>query len=176
VQLSAVRRILRGGIVADRSTIRLDLDHVDVDLERWFAATDDESIVDGYVASCSPTTATTTGRRRCATRPEAASSPPPDGWPTNGPVRPQLRCSDGGSPKTVRRGRAPAPGRRACATPAVSATLATPYQDYVGAMEELGIEPSPGTRSSEPRLTPRPTASLGRAERFPEDGTVIVVP
>ena len=48
VQLSAVRRILRGGIVADRSSIRLDLDHVDVDLEQWFAVTDDESIVAGY--------------------------------------------------------------------------------------------------------------------------------
>lgn len=48
VQLSAVRRVLRGGIVADRSTIRLDLDHVDVDVERWFATTDDRTIVDGY--------------------------------------------------------------------------------------------------------------------------------
>lgn len=48
VQLSAVRRILRGGIVADRSAIRIDLDHVDVDLQQWFATTDDQSIVDGY--------------------------------------------------------------------------------------------------------------------------------
>ena len=48
VQLSAVRRILRGGVVADRSSIRLDLDHVDVDIERWFAQTDDDAIVAGY--------------------------------------------------------------------------------------------------------------------------------
>jgi pimeloyl-ACP methyl ester carboxylesterase/DNA-binding SARP family transcriptional activator len=48
VQLSAVRRILRGGVIADRSSIRLDLDHVDVDIERWFAQTDDSAIVAGY--------------------------------------------------------------------------------------------------------------------------------
>ncbi|MFP5487118.1 MAG: alpha/beta fold hydrolase, partial [Acidimicrobiia bacterium] len=46
VQLSGVRRVLRGGIVADRSSIRLDLEHVDVDLERWFAAADDATIID----------------------------------------------------------------------------------------------------------------------------------
>lgn len=48
VQLSAVRRILRGGVVADRSSIRLDLDHIDVDIERWFAQTGDAAIVAGY--------------------------------------------------------------------------------------------------------------------------------
>jgi two-component SAPR family response regulator len=48
VQLSAIRRILRGGVIADRSSIRLDLGHVAVDIERWFAQTDDEAIVDGY--------------------------------------------------------------------------------------------------------------------------------
>jgi len=48
VQLSAVRRILGGGVIADRSSIRLDLDHVDVDIERWFAQTDDTAIVAGH--------------------------------------------------------------------------------------------------------------------------------
>lgn len=48
VQLSAVRRVLHGGVVADRASIRLDLDQVAVDVERWFAAGDDEAIVDGY--------------------------------------------------------------------------------------------------------------------------------
>jgi DNA-binding SARP family transcriptional activator len=48
VQLSAVRRILGGGVIADRSSIRLDLDHVDVDIERWFAQTTDNAIVAGY--------------------------------------------------------------------------------------------------------------------------------
>jgi pimeloyl-ACP methyl ester carboxylesterase/DNA-binding SARP family transcriptional activator len=48
VQLSSVRRILGGGIVADRSSVRLDLDHVDVDLERWFDLPDDSSVVSGY--------------------------------------------------------------------------------------------------------------------------------
>jgi pimeloyl-ACP methyl ester carboxylesterase/DNA-binding SARP family transcriptional activator len=48
VQLSAVRRILRGGVIADRSSIRLDLDHIDVDIERWFAQTDDTAIVAGH--------------------------------------------------------------------------------------------------------------------------------
>jgi pimeloyl-ACP methyl ester carboxylesterase/DNA-binding SARP family transcriptional activator len=48
VQLSAVRRILRGGVIADRSSVRLDLDHVDVDIERWFDLTADAAIVAGY--------------------------------------------------------------------------------------------------------------------------------
>jgi pimeloyl-ACP methyl ester carboxylesterase/DNA-binding SARP family transcriptional activator len=48
VQLSTVRRVLRRGIVADRSSIRLDLAHVDVDIERWFAHRDDVAIVAGY--------------------------------------------------------------------------------------------------------------------------------
>ena len=48
VQLSAVRRILRGGVIADRSSIRLDLEHIDVDIERWFARTDDTAIVAGH--------------------------------------------------------------------------------------------------------------------------------
>ena len=43
-----MRRILRGGVIADRSSVRLDLDHVDVDLERWFALTDDAAIVAGF--------------------------------------------------------------------------------------------------------------------------------
>ena len=48
VQLSAVRRVLRGGVVADRSTVRLDLGHVAVDLEEWFRATEDRAVVEGY--------------------------------------------------------------------------------------------------------------------------------
>jgi DNA-binding SARP family transcriptional activator len=48
VQLSAVRRILRGGIVADPSSVRLDLDHVEVDIEPWFELADDASIVAGH--------------------------------------------------------------------------------------------------------------------------------
>jgi DNA-binding SARP family transcriptional activator len=48
VQLSAVRRVLRGGVIADRSTVRLDLNAVDLDLARWNALTDERSIVDGY--------------------------------------------------------------------------------------------------------------------------------
>lgn len=48
VQLCAVRRILRGGLIADRSSVRLDLGHVDVDLERWFALTEDADIVAGF--------------------------------------------------------------------------------------------------------------------------------
>jgi DNA-binding SARP family transcriptional activator len=48
VQLSAVRRILRGGIVADPASVRLDLDHVEVDIEPWFELADDASIVAGH--------------------------------------------------------------------------------------------------------------------------------
>ena len=35
MQLSAVRRILHGGVIADRQTVRLDLDVVVLDLDRW---------------------------------------------------------------------------------------------------------------------------------------------
>lgn len=48
VQLSAVRRVLHGGVVADRTSVRLDLDHVEVDIEAWFALTDDAAIVTEY--------------------------------------------------------------------------------------------------------------------------------
>ncbi len=48
VQLSAVRRILGGGVIADRSSVRLDLDAVDVDLVRFHAAADDLAIVESY--------------------------------------------------------------------------------------------------------------------------------
>lgn len=48
VQLSAVRRILGGGVIADRSSVRLDLDALDVDLVRFHAAADDRSIVTSY--------------------------------------------------------------------------------------------------------------------------------
>lgn len=46
VQLSAVRRVLGGGVVADRSTIRLDLDHVGSDLEDLHRARDDAAVID----------------------------------------------------------------------------------------------------------------------------------
>lgn len=48
VQLSTVRRILDGGVLADRSTIRLDVDHVQCDLVRFNRLTDHEAIVDAY--------------------------------------------------------------------------------------------------------------------------------
>lgn len=48
VQLSAVRRVLAGGVIADRSTVRLDLAAVEVDVEQWFRCTADPDITDGY--------------------------------------------------------------------------------------------------------------------------------
>lgn len=48
VQLSAVRRVLGGGVVADRQTVRLDLDLVDVDIETWFRNTDRGALVASY--------------------------------------------------------------------------------------------------------------------------------
>ncbi len=54
VQLSAVRRVLRGGVIADRSSVRLDLAHVDVDIERWFSHTDDAAIVAGHTGEFLP--------------------------------------------------------------------------------------------------------------------------
>lgn len=48
VQLSTVRRILGGGVVADRSTIRLDTSTIAVDLVEYEALRDDREIVDRY--------------------------------------------------------------------------------------------------------------------------------
>ncbi len=48
VQLSAVRRVLGTGVVADRETVRLDLDEIVTDLEAFFVADDDAAIVGAY--------------------------------------------------------------------------------------------------------------------------------
>jgi pimeloyl-ACP methyl ester carboxylesterase/DNA-binding SARP family transcriptional activator len=48
VQLSGVRRVLHGGVIADRDSVRLDLREVDTDLEALFRATDDAAIVATY--------------------------------------------------------------------------------------------------------------------------------
>lgn len=45
VQLSTVRRVLRGGVVADRETVRLDPDEVDVDLLAFDRAADPPAVV-----------------------------------------------------------------------------------------------------------------------------------
>jgi DNA-binding SARP family transcriptional activator len=54
VQLSAVRRVLGGGVIADRSSIRLDLDHVHVDLARFYELADDAAIVEAYAGELLP--------------------------------------------------------------------------------------------------------------------------
>jgi pimeloyl-ACP methyl ester carboxylesterase/DNA-binding SARP family transcriptional activator len=48
VQLSGVRRVLRGGVISDRQSVRLDLEEVDADLEALFRATGDAEIVAAY--------------------------------------------------------------------------------------------------------------------------------
>ena len=45
VQLSTVRRVLRGGLVADRDTVRLDLEEVALDLVDLDAAEDDTAVL-----------------------------------------------------------------------------------------------------------------------------------
>jgi DNA-binding SARP family transcriptional activator len=45
VQLSTVRRVLGGGVIADREAVRLDLDEIDLDLAALDAATDDAAVV-----------------------------------------------------------------------------------------------------------------------------------
>lgn len=54
VQLSGVRRVLGGGVIADRDAIRLDLDAVATDLETFFSAETDEEIVDAYTGEFLP--------------------------------------------------------------------------------------------------------------------------
>jgi DNA-binding SARP family transcriptional activator len=40
--------VLDGGVIADRQTVTLDLDHVDTDLETFLSADDDPAILDAY--------------------------------------------------------------------------------------------------------------------------------
>jgi DNA-binding SARP family transcriptional activator len=54
VQLSTVRRVLGGGVIADRESVRLDLDEVDTDLEALYRATDDEEIVAAHTGEFLP--------------------------------------------------------------------------------------------------------------------------
>lgn len=54
VQLSTVRRILGGGVIADRQSVRLDLDAVATDLEDLYKATDPGAIVATYTGPFLP--------------------------------------------------------------------------------------------------------------------------
>lgn len=48
VQLSTVRRVLGGGIVSDRQSVRLDFDELSTDLADFHASADDEATVAAY--------------------------------------------------------------------------------------------------------------------------------
>lgn len=54
VQLSGVRRVLHGGVIADRQSVRLDLGEVDTDLEAMFRARNDAEIVAAYPGAFLP--------------------------------------------------------------------------------------------------------------------------
>lgn len=54
VQLSAVRRILGGGVIANRESVRLNLDEVSTDLHDFFETTDDEQIAQQYAGEFLP--------------------------------------------------------------------------------------------------------------------------
>lgn len=54
VQLSAVRRVLGGGVIADRQTVQLNLDEVTTDLEAFYAATHDTAVVAAYTGEFLP--------------------------------------------------------------------------------------------------------------------------
>ncbi len=54
VQLSAVRRVLGGGVIADRQSVRLDPDEVETDLDLFFRVETDAEIVDAYVGEFLP--------------------------------------------------------------------------------------------------------------------------
>lgn len=54
VQLSAVRRVLGGGVIADRQSVRIDLDSVATDLEDFYLASDDAAIVAAYAGDFLP--------------------------------------------------------------------------------------------------------------------------
>ena len=54
VQLSAVRRVLKGGVIADRQAVRLDPDEVETDLGRLFGADTDDAVIAAYTGEFLP--------------------------------------------------------------------------------------------------------------------------
>ena len=54
VELSRVRRVLGGGVVADRQSVRLDLDAASTDLETLLTAEDDKATVEAYTGEFLP--------------------------------------------------------------------------------------------------------------------------
>lgn len=54
VQLSAVRRILGGGVIATRESVSLDLEEVSTDLERFFEARSDAEVVEACAGEFLP--------------------------------------------------------------------------------------------------------------------------
>ena len=54
VQLSAVRKVLGGGLIATREAVTLDRDHVGTDLDEFWAAQSDAEIVDAYAGELLP--------------------------------------------------------------------------------------------------------------------------
>jgi DNA-binding SARP family transcriptional activator len=142
VQLCAVRRVLRGGVVADRSSIRLDLDRIDVDIERWFALTDDTAIVAGYGGEllpddryedwCAPLRDEVRGRFCRAACRLADASPPDVATPLWRRVLVQDPYDEGVHRALVATLRGQ--GRLGQAR--------TAYQAYVAAMEDLGVAPT----------------------------------
>lgn len=54
VRLSGVRKVLHGGVVADRQTVRLNLHEVSTDLEEFFGADTDEAIIEAYTGEFLP--------------------------------------------------------------------------------------------------------------------------
>lgn len=54
VQLSAVRRVLGGGVIADRQSVRLDLSEISTDLEGFHSAVDDAAVVAAYTGEFLP--------------------------------------------------------------------------------------------------------------------------
>jgi pimeloyl-ACP methyl ester carboxylesterase/DNA-binding SARP family transcriptional activator len=54
VQLSGVRRVLHGGVIADRQSVRLDLQEVDTDLEALHRASGDAAVVAVYAGEFLP--------------------------------------------------------------------------------------------------------------------------
>ncbi len=54
VHLSGIRKVLGGGVIADRETVRLDLNHVDVDLEHFHSAVDEAAILAAHTGELLP--------------------------------------------------------------------------------------------------------------------------
>lgn len=147
VQLSTVRRILGGGVIADREAVRLDLDAVELDLVDFDAAEDDAAVVAVWTGAFLP--GDTALPWTAATRAEVAARASAAGART---AQEHLRCERPGFAAEVARRLVEANaldlrGHELLVTALLDTDrhgeAAAAHADWVAAADELGVRVAP---------------------------------